>query len=195
MSSFLGVASESEAVRRLYEEDLEGDGFVMNLSRVWAHAPELQDGVGAVLGTAADVAGLTFRQRGVLVSATASTLGDSYCALAWGTRLAGEVGADTAAGVIGGDDAGLDPTDAALARWARQVVRDPNGTTEADVDALRAVGFDDAQILAATTFVAMRMAFSTVNDAIGASPDAELVERAPAEVGAAITFGRPAAES
>jgi hypothetical protein len=43
----------------------------------------------------------------VLVAATASTIGDSDCALAWGTRLAGEAGADAAAGVVACDDADL----------------------------------------------------------------------------------------
>jgi alkylhydroperoxidase family enzyme len=192
MTSFLGAAPDGEGARRLYDEDLEGDGYVMNLTRVWAHAPELQDGLGAVLGRAGDVGGLTFRQKGVLVAATAATLGDAYCALAWGTRLAGEVGPEAAAAVLGGVDADLDPVDAALAAWARRVAADPNGTTAADVDALRAVGFDDAQILGVTAFVALRIAFSTVNDALGAAPDAELVDRAPAVVRAAVTFGRPA---
>jgi len=192
MTSFLGAAPDSEGAQRLYDEDIERDGYVMNLSRAWAHAPELRTGVTALVERAAEGAGLTFRQRGVLISAMASTLGDSYCALAWGTRLAGEVGADAAAAVIAGDDGGLDPTDAALAHWARQVARDPNGTTAADVDALRAAGLDDAQILAVTLFVAMRLAFASVNDAIGARPDAELAARAPAEVGAAVDFGRSA---
>ena len=42
-----------------------------------------------------------------------------------------------------------------------------------------------------TLFVAARLAFSTVNDALGAAPDRELTERAPAPVRAAVTFGRP----
>jgi len=193
MTSFLGAAPDSEGAQRLYDEDIERDGYVMNLSRAWAHAPDLRTDFGALVERAAEGAGLTFRQRGVLISAMASTLGDSYCALAWGTRLAGEVGADAAAAVIAGDDGGLDPTDAALADWARRVVHDPNGTTAADVDALRAAGLDDAQILAVTVFVALRMAFASVNDAVGARPDAELAARAPAEVGAAVAFGRPAA--
>ncbi|QYG91905.1 hypothetical protein HC251_05255 [Iamia sp. SCSIO 61187] len=190
MTSFVGTASDSEGARRLYEEDLAGDGYVMNLTRVWAHAPDLLDGVGAALARAAEVGGLTFRQRGVLVSAAASTLGDAYCALAWGTRLAGEVGPDAAAGVLAGDDTGLDASDAALARWARRVARDPNGATVADVAELREAGFDETQIVAITVFVALRLAFSTVNDALGAQPDAELVAAAPAEVRAAVSFGR-----
>jgi hypothetical protein len=31
--------------------------------------------------------GLSFRQRGILVTAAASALGDSYCSLAWGGKL------------------------------------------------------------------------------------------------------------
>ena len=81
----------------------------------------------------------------------------------------------------------------ALARWARQLARDPNSTTAADVQALRAAGFDDAQIFAITVFVALRIAFSTVNDALGAAPDRQLGVEVPAEVRDAVTFGRPIA--
>jgi alkylhydroperoxidase family enzyme len=71
------------------------------------------------------------------------------------------------------------------------VVRDPNATSAADVQALRAAGYDDAQVLAVTAFVTLRLAFSTVNDALGARPDRELVDRLPDEVRSAVTFGRP----
>ena len=135
---------------------------------------------------------LSLRQRGVLISACASTMGDSYCSLAWGSRLAGEAGAEVAGAVLLGDDAGLDPAEQALARWARRLARDPNGAEAADVQALRDAGYDDAQIFAITLFVALRMAFSTVNDALGARPDRELHEAAPAAVRDAVSFGRPA---
>lgn len=44
---------------------------------------------------------------------------------------------------------------------------------------------------AITVFVALRIAFSTVNDALGASPDAALRSTAPKAVLDAVTFGRP----
>ena len=128
------------------------------------------------------------------MSAAASTLGDSYCSLAWGARLATEVGDDTAAAVLTGDDTGLDPTEQALARWARAVARDPNGTTAGDVQALRDAGFADDQIFGITAYVAARLAFSTVNDALGARPDAELVVAAPEVVRATVEWGRPPAQ-
>lgn len=192
--TFLAEPEPTEPARRLYAEDLDGDGYVMNLTRLWAHAPAAHDGIVALLGAATSAADLTFRQRGILVSAVASTLGDSYCSLAWGTRLAGAVGDQTAAAVLAGDDTGLGPAEQALARWARAVARDPNGTTPEDVQALRDAGFGDAQIFAVTVYVAGRVAFSAVNDALGARPDAELLPRTPDAVRAAVDWGRPPAQ-
>lgn len=80
-----------------------------------------------------------------------------------------------------------------MAAWARQVARDPNATTPADIQALRDSGLDDSQIFAITSFVALRLAFSTINDALGAQPDAQLAQSLPAEVSQAVTYGRPVA--
>ena len=193
--AFLPLPEESEAVRELYDEDLAGDGFVMNLTRVWAHVPALQERMTALLREAAAAAGLSQRQRGVLIAACAAERRDSYCSLAWGTRLADAAGADVAVAVLRGDDDALDGPERALARWARQVARDPNGTSPDDVRALREAGFDDAAIAALTVYVAGRVAFSTVNGALGARPDAEYRTLAPGPVLAAVDYGRPVADA
>lgn len=161
----------------------------MNLSRLWAQQPGLQQAVQAVLDQAVEAAGLTLRTRGILVTACASTIGDSYCALAWGKKLAGAAGADLAATVLRGGELD-DPAEQALAVWARRVAGDPNGIVAADVQELRDAGYDDRQVFAVTLFVAMRIAFSTVNDALGALPDRELVDAVPDAVRDAVTFGR-----
>ena len=80
-----------------------------------------------------------------------------------------------------------------MAAWARKVARDPNATTPADIQALRDAGFDDGQIFAITAFVALRLAFSTINDSLGAQPDEELAQSLPREVREAVTYGRPVA--
>lgn len=192
-AGFLAAATEDDAVRRLYDDDLAGDGFVMNLTRVWAHAPGLQDRLMALLGEATEAAGLTLRQRGILVAACASARRDSYCSVAWGARLAAEAGAEVAAGVLRGDDSGLDDAERVLARWARRITVDPGSTTADDVAELRRVGFDDGQVVALTAYVAGRIAFSTVNGALGAQPDAQYRTSAPPEVLAAVDYGRPVA--
>ena len=194
MSSFLSEPESTPATQALYDGDLEGDGYVMNLTRVWAHHPQLMDTFSALAGQATEAGGLTFRQRGVLVSATAAARGDSYCSLAWGARLASASDPAVAASVLRGTDEGLDESERVMAAWARKVVRDPNGTTPDDVQALRDAGFDDAQIMAMTLYVTLRLAFSSVNGALGARPDKELGEAAPAEVTGAVDYGRPVAD-
>ncbi len=194
-TSFLDAAPPSPGAQRLFDDDRKGLGYVMNASKLWAHDPAALDGLSDLLGHVSQSGSLTYRQRAILVTSCASALGDSYCSLAWGKKLAGEAGAEVAESVLRGDDAPLDSTERALARWARRLARDPNSTTTADVRALRAAGLDDAQIFAVSVFVALRIAFSTVNDALGAQPDRQLGVDTPEAVRHAVTFGRPVATS
>jgi uncharacterized peroxidase-related enzyme len=190
-ASFLDDADLDEQVERMYAADRAGQGYVANLTRVWANSPEALDALSYVLKQATVIAGIDPRTRALLVTACAATIGDSYCALAFGSQLAREAGDDAAVAVIGGQDTALTPEERVLVRWARRVSRDPSATTEADVDELRALGYSDRQVFALTLFVAMRLAFSTVNDALGAVPDAELARRVPTAVRSAVTYGRP----
>ena len=189
--SFLGEPPVSPQVQALYDEDLADGGYVWNVSRLWAHQPDTLQALFGLMSQAFKASGLTFRQRGILVTAAASALGDSYCSLAWGGKLGHASAADTAAGVLTGGDAGLTDQEKVMAGWARKVVRDPNGTTPADIQALRDAGLDDGQIFAITAFVALRLAFSTINDSLGAQPDAELAASLPQQVREAVTYGRP----
>jgi uncharacterized peroxidase-related enzyme len=191
--SFLTEPPDSPQVRELYDEDLAEDGYVTNGSRLWAHQPATGRQLFDLMSQAFAASGLGYRQRAILVCAAASALGDSYCSLAWGGRLALTADPALAAEVLTGGDAGLTDQEKALAHWARTVARDPNATTESDIEALRAAGLGDEQIFAITAFVALRLAFSTVNDALGAEPDAKLAESLPGEVRAAVSYGRPAA--
>ena len=187
---FLGPPPPSAGAELLEDEDLEDLGYVMNGSRLWSHDPEALEALFDLLGQVTRTGALSLRHRGILVTACAASLGDSYCSLAWGTKLADEAGVDLAAAVLRGDDTGLDEGERALARWARAVARDPNGATAEDVEELRRAGLGDREIFAATVYVALRLAFSTVNDALGVRPDAGLVASAPAEVLDAVTWGR-----
>jgi uncharacterized peroxidase-related enzyme len=191
--SFLNEPPVSAEVQALFDEDLADGGYVWNVSRLWAHQPDTLRRLFELMSQAFKPSGLSFRQRGILVAAAASALGDSYCSLAWGGKLGGASDAGLAAGVLNGSDAGLSPQEQAIARWARQVARDPNATTPADIQALRDTGLDDGQIFAITGFVALRLAFSTINDALGAQPDAQLARSLPREVREAVTYGRPVA--
>jgi len=192
--SFLEEPAVSAQVQALYDEDLADGGYVWNVSRLWAHQPDTQEQLFGLMSEAFKPSGLTFRQRGILVTAAASALGDSYCSLAWGGKLGKACDTAIAAGVLNGSDAGLTDQEKAIAAWARKVARDPNATTPSDIQALRDSGLDDGQIFAITAFVALRLAFSTVNDSLGAQPDGQLAQSLPAEVREAVTYGRPVAQ-
>jgi alkylhydroperoxidase family enzyme len=92
--------------------------------------------------------------------------------------------------IVHGDDGRLTQRGRLLASWARQVAEEPNATTAEQVEALREGGFGDRQIFGLTFFVALRVAFSTVNDALGATPDPELLDLTPEQLDQAVTFGR-----
>jgi uncharacterized peroxidase-related enzyme len=194
MIGFLGAPEATAEARRIFDEDTAELGYVMAVSRLWAYQPATMIGLFDLVRQVTSGQALTVRQRSVLVTACASAMGDSYCSLVWGGRLADRSDPQTAAGVLRGVDDALTSDERAMAAWARKMARAPNGTTPADVQPLRAAGFTDAQIFAITVFVALRLAFSTVNDALGLRPDAGLRATTPDLVRGAVTFGRPIEE-
>jgi len=190
---FLHEPSSVEASECL-DKERSATGFVMDLERGWVWRPDVAEAFANLRKQLSEASTLSLRERAVLVCAQAHARGDSYCATAWGARLAELAGAATAADVLRGDGpSALPAREAALRRWADLVARDPNEIQGADVDALRSVGLTEQEIFEATAFVAFRLALSTVNDALGAQPDAQLIAAAPPEVRTAITYSRPQA--
>lgn len=195
--AFLAEPPATEQVTAAYAQDVAADGYVNNATRMWCWRPDVLEAFAALRARLLAETSLSARELAVIVASTAAARGDSYCSLAWGTRLAALSDEATAASVLLGDEPGgdrLSDREAALASWARQVVRDPNATAPADVDGLRRLGITDREIFEATALVGFRLAFSTVNDALGAPPDLQLATAAPQPVRDAVTFGRlPAA--
>ena len=126
----------------------------------------------------------------MLVIGQASTIGDSYCSVAWGRWLTEWEDAETAAAALRRDEAPFNDRERALGVWARAIADHPNNTTPEDIELLRDMGFDDPQILAFTLYAALRMALSTTTDALGARPDQALIDMLDPAVRAAITWGR-----
>lgn len=192
---FLSSPPETDATLALYRVDLEAGGYIMNLSRLWAWRPEISAAFSDMRKLLLANSSLSSRERAVLVCATAASVGDSYCSLAWGNRLAAESAPSTAAAVLlSRDDEKLEARERALAKWARKVARDPNATAAVDVEDLRSAGLSELEIFDATAFVAFRLAFAVVNDALGVCPDWQLAEAAPVAVRDAVTYGRRVSE-
>ena len=189
--NFLSWYPPNEYAEQARKEDLDEDGFVSTVVKLWGRMPGAFEDLFALQRGAARFGSLSLRHRGVLTTAMAATLGDSACAYAWGGKLAHWAGsADVPVSVLRGDDEALSVEEKALARWARKVVRDPNATSSDDVDELRTAGFSDDQIFAATLFLVLRLAFSTFNDALGLRLDQAVADNLPASVREAVTWGR-----
>jgi hypothetical protein len=90
-SGFLEEPPISEPIQALFDEDVKESGYVWNVSRLWAYQIETMEQLFALMSQAFKVSGLSFRQRGILVTAAASTLGDSYCSLAWDANSLGRL--------------------------------------------------------------------------------------------------------
>jgi uncharacterized peroxidase-related enzyme len=192
---FLNQPPDTAATERLYQRDRDAGGYVMNLSRAWAWRPDISEAFSALRRALTSESSLTSRETAVIVCATVASLGDAYCALAWGSRLAAEVGPATAAAVLtSASSDSLSARERALASWARMLVKNPNATTASDVAELRAADLSDRDIFDATALAAFRLAFSTVNDALGVAPDTQIACAAPAPVRRAVRFGRPCAD-
>lgn len=192
---FIRAPEPSAETQEMDEATVRSQGFVMNLNGAWGWRPDVFNRFAGLRSRLTEASTLSKRDQAVIVCATAAARQDSYCALAWGRTLVQEAGVDCAAAVIAShDDAGLSARDRALAAWSRKVAANPNGTTAQDVEALRAAGFADREIFEVTAFIAFRLAFSTVNAALGVAPDRQLVDALPLDVLEVVNFGRaPAA--
>lgn len=188
---FIGPPPPTQEVQRLHANDVRQLGYVMNLTTLWGWRPDAFEDFVALRGRVLEASSLTAREQAVIICASASSLGDSYCSLAWGRKLAAMADTSVATAVLqDGWSEAMTERERALAAWARQVVMDPNGATQRHVDALRRAGLGEREIFEATLFSALRLAFSTVNDALGVTPDWQVAEAAPPEVRAAVRFGR-----
>jgi uncharacterized peroxidase-related enzyme len=193
-ASYLPDPPATDAAEEAFAANRAADGYVWNFTRLWSWRPDLSASFVQLRSRLMETSALGDRDFAFLVASTAGALGDSYCSLAWGRKLAALTDAETAAAIVSGQEAaGLSAREAALVSWARQVVHEPNATTRADVEELRRAGLGDREIFEATLFVGLRLAFSSVNDALGAPPDRQLAEAAPEALRAAVSYGRPPA--
>jgi alkylhydroperoxidase family enzyme len=157
------------------DDDVATLGFLSHATQLWMLDPELHDRLFELIIGTAHGAGLSVADRGIATVVAAAEVGDTYCPLAWGHKLAKETTPELAASVLAGSDELLDQRGRALAAWALKVARDPQSTTRGDLDGLVEAGFDQQQILSLTLFITLRIAFSTVNGALGARPEEEYV--------------------
>lgn len=196
--SYLAVPDESSAgeeTRALLARARESHGYVPNHTAVFGPRPAVHRAWQQL--SAAVQAPMTARRYELATLGAARALRSSYCSLAHGEVLVRDhlpAGA-VAALATGADDVDLAPAERAVVDFAAKVARSAPDVTPDDVDALRAQGLDDEEILDVVLAAAIRCFFSTVLDATGTLPDAVLRTRLEPSLLAALTVGRPVADA
>ena len=197
--TFIETIPEEQAsgvLAELYAEDRADDGYVWNGTRAFSHRPEVLAAWTRFVSSIA--ANLDQRRYELATLAAARRLRSSYCMLAHGSVVLSKeiLGADELRAVaLDHRSAGLDPADVAVMDLADKVVDDAASITQEDIDAVRAAGLSDAEILDVVLAAAARCFMSKVVDAVGALPDHAYAERLEPGVREALTVGRPIAES
>jgi uncharacterized peroxidase-related enzyme len=176
----------------IYATDREVFGYLPNLTRAFSARPDVYKAWRQLNG--AIKAEMDLRRYELATLAAARRLRSSYCSLAHGKVLVDKfVDADELRAIF--DDhhaAGLDEVDVAVMDLADKVAADASSVTQADVDRLRSLGLEDAEILDVVLAAAARCFFSTVLDATGTEPDSLFAALDPA-LRDALTVGRPIA--
>jgi uncharacterized peroxidase-related enzyme len=149
-------------------------GVVPNLFRTLARAPSALQGY--LQFSAATGAGtLSARRREAIALAVAQENACGYCLAAHSAlgKMAGMSPADVAAARAG---SGSDAKEAALAAFARSIVRTRGNPSREDVAAFRAQGFGDAEVLEVVANVALNLYTNYVNHIAGTEIDFPQVE-------------------
>jgi uncharacterized peroxidase-related enzyme len=125
---------------------------------------------------------LTFRQRELISYLTSILNKTPHCASLARTQLRNTGEDDLLAILDSGDYSRLDPADAALAGYVRKVTLTPGAVSEADIAELRAVGFDDIEILDANNRTAHLNYTNRVANGLGLLSEPANEERSTARV-------------
>jgi uncharacterized peroxidase-related enzyme len=171
---FIHTVRESEAagkLRDLYESDRNTQGFVPNHAKVFSLRPEVLEAWRAFQGSIRK--NLRLRRYELVTMATAMALNCRYCLLAHGAVLIKNgMSVEQLRGLLTNfRGAGLEHPEVAMMEFAQKIARSANEMTQADIDVLRAAGFEDVEILDITLTATMRCFASKTFDALGAEAD------------------------
>lgn len=147
-------------VAEMYADDVENDGLVFHHTRVMAVNPEAHAAFENLIRAVVPSIGVRTYEAATLGAARA--IGSAHCLLAHGRKaLRAEVlSEDGLAGFARGEDTAFSPAEQAVVRYAARLSRDASAMTDQDAAELRAVGYDDRQIVDITLAAAARNYFS-----------------------------------
>jgi len=158
-------------LRDIYEGDRKNMGYVPNYARVFSLRPDVLETWRAFQGSIRK--NLHLRTYELVTLAAAKALDCRYCLLAHGSiLLKNGFNLDQLRSILlNYHNAGLESKEVAMMDFAQKVSRNANDITPAEIDELRSMGFNDADILDITLAATMRSFASKTFEALGATAD------------------------
>jgi uncharacterized peroxidase-related enzyme len=176
-------------VAAMYLRQQHAWGFVPNYAKVFCHRPEVLARWGQLL---TEIRRPMDKRRFELITfAAAYALDNTACALVHGKALTEFFSNEQVCAIAAGRcDGILSEAEQAMVAFARQVATDAPRTTQAQAAALRAHGYDDAEIFDIAATAAGRAFWAKLLDALGVLADAPCLAF-DESLRRALTVGRP----
>lgn len=176
--TFLQTVPDDEAtgeVAKIYRQEIDASGYVPESTRALTIRPDVLAAYTSFVGAIRGGFTLPARDWRLITLVAAKHIPSTYCSLAYGKGLLGDLGSPEAVLAVQRDfrQAGLMPRDVAMLEYAEKVTVAASKIEQADVDRLREHGFSDAQISDIALCAAWRNFISRFFDAVGAMPDDE----------------------
>lgn len=165
-------------------------GCVMQSTQCWTARPDMLVPVEHLLHQLRDNFSLGLINFRLITLIAAKNVPSSYCSHVYFKALSASPGRDTVLAIHRDyRSAGLSDQQFAMLAYAKKITRNASEVTEADIDALRSVGFTDLNIrdiVLAASFCAF---LSRYFDAVGATVENDFLDEDPA-IRAQLTVGR-----
>ena len=176
--AFLQTVSDGEAtgeVAEIYRQQKQASGYVPESTRALTTRPDVLVAYTRFVETIRGGFTLPMRDWRLITLVAAKHIPSTYCSLAYGKGLLGDLGSPEAVLAVQRDfrQAGLSARDVAMLEYAEKVTTAASKIEQADIDRLREHGFSDAQISDIALCAAWRNFISRFFDAVGATPDDE----------------------
>lgn len=193
---FIALVDEADAtgeVAAYFATQRDAWGFLPNYAQCFAMRPEVAQAWSTLSLAVRD--GMERRRYEIATIAAAMARRSSYCAAAHAKFLRDVCDDEATVTAIAAapDGSSLSEPDRTIFRFSTRLARDAASVQQTDVDDLRAVGLDDADVIDVVMAVAARAFFTTVLDGLGSQLDRQTADGFDPAVRAALTLGRPAA--
>ena len=190
---YLKTVSDAEATgetAKIYQDEIASMGMVMNATRCWSARPDMLAPVDHLLHQLRDGFSLGLVNFRLITLIAAKHVPSSYCSHVYFRSLSKALGRDKVLAIHRDfRSAGLTEAEVAMLAYAEQIAIDASKITEADIDALRAVGFSDLNIADIALAASYRSFMSRYFDAVGATVEPSFLDDDP-EVRAELAVGK-----